>query len=210
MRRWEKDLVKDIRTHTYVDDMDAGWYGHNNELSTKLKDGSVEFTVRNHIALQNAINCCKRHGVQPRVFVEIGVCRNGSQSSTHTIIKNLPENGIYLGVDIEDKSFLDDGKRIFTIKTSSSNYQKVVNKLTSLGVTLIDFLFIDGWHSINQVLDDWEYVNGLSLHGVVAFHDTTHHPGPYYFINNLNTEKWVVHPNECPEDYGLGYCYYRD
>ena len=205
--RWEKDLIKDIRTHSYLDDMDAGWYGHNGELANRMVDHSIEFTVANHLALQKAIDACKS---KPRVFVEIGVCRNGAMSSTHTLIKNLPENGIYLGVDIEDKSYLDDGKNVFTIKTSSSNYDEVSRKLISLGVTQIDFLFIDGWHSINQVLHDWEYVNILSLHGVVAFHDTTHHPGPYYFINNLNTEKWSVFPNECPNDYGLGYCYYKE
>jgi predicted O-methyltransferase YrrM len=147
----------------------------------------------------------------PQKLFEIGVCRNASQSSTHTIIKNVPSDGVYLGVDLDDKTFLNDAsKGIHTIKTSSSNYDEVVNRLTSLGVKTLDFIFIDGWHSINQVLKDWEYTKLLSDGGVVGFHDTRLHPGPHYFINNLNRDKWEVHSNLCPNDWGLGYCRRKD
>ncbi len=69
-----------------------------------------------------------------------------------------------------------------------------------------DFVFIDGWHSINQILQDWEYTKLLAPGGVVGIHDTTGHPGPWFLINNLNPSRWQVEPNLCPDDYGLGYC----
>lgn len=204
-KKWEEDLIKDIRFHTHVDNIDGGF---SEELRSKLIDGSIEFTSANHKALEQAINFCS---TPPKRFLEIGVCRNNEQSSTYTIFENLPEDGIYLGVDIADKSFLDDVSRgIHTIRTSSSHYEIVIEKLKSLGVEELDFIFIDGWHSINQVLDDWEYTRILAKGGVVAFHDTTHHPGPYYFINALDTSKWEVYPNICPLDYGFGYCKRKD
>lgn len=199
--QWKYDLVKDIRLNNYYDDVD----NPIKELGLLPSGSTIEFTDNNHIALQKAINSCK---YPPKTFLEIGVCRNGQNSSTYTIIKNLPENGIYLGVDIEDKTFIENTSRgIHTIKTSSSNYNEVVLKLKTLGVNSLDFIFIDGWHSINQVLSDWEYTKILSSGGVVAFHDVTAHPGPFFFINNLNTEKWNVVTNLCPDDHGLGYCF---
>ena len=201
--KWQEDLLIDIRTNTPDDDNDFP-FGDLLELTQCV---ICEFSIDNRNALQHAINLCKN---TPRVFVEIGVHRNGDKSSTHTVLKNLPQNGVYLGIDIEDKTFIDDPARgIHTIKTSSSNYDVVVNKLKELGCDQIDFLFIDGWHSINQVLDDWEYTRILSPGGVVAFHDTAAHPGPHYFMKQLNRVKWHVSENVCPNDNGFGYCYLR-
>ena len=199
--QWEIDLVKDIRLNSDLDDRD----GLIAELGLKASGATVEFSEANHQALQKAIDSCS---VPPKTFLEIGVCRNGEYSSTHTILKNVPVGGVYLGVDIADKSYLNNHQAgIHTMKTSSSNYDIIVSKLKSLGVETLDFIFIDGWHSINQVLIDWEYTKILSDGGVVAFHDTTSHPGPNQFVNNLDKTKWTVHENLCPLDNGLGYCY---
>ena len=216
--KWEKDLVKDIR---FAPIFGHDLYGNTNIIGVNDNDvddpikyrgfqqtnPQMEFSPENHIALQQAIDRCKN---KPKTFLEIGVCRNGENSSTHTILKNLPIDGIYLGVDIADKSFLDNTEKgIHTIKASSSNYEEVVSKLNSIGISKLDFIFIDGWHSVNQVLLDWEYTKILSDGGVVAFHDTTAHPGPNLFMKFLNTTLWEVHPNLCPNDHGLGYCIMR-
>jgi len=55
------------------------------------------------------------------------------------------------------------------------------------------------------VLIDWEYTELLSQDGIVGFHDTSAHPGPYWFMKNLNTEKWNVEENVCPADHGVGF-----
>jgi predicted O-methyltransferase YrrM len=203
--KWKTDLIKDPRFNNHIDDIDHPI----RELGLIPSNGGhPEFTNENHAALQKAIDSCKQ---KPKTFMEIGVCRNGNYSSTHTIIKNVPSDGIYLGVDLDDKSFLNNpSKGIHTLKTSSSNYSEVIDKLNSLGVDKLDFLFIDGWHSINQVLADWEYTNILSSGGVVAFHDTKAHPGPHYFMKYLNLNKWEVYPNLCPWDHGFGYCFMKE
>jgi hypothetical protein len=209
--KWRSDLTKDIRVqHGSIDDMDPVFKFNEIVFTTAVKwqTPPAEFTKDNQAALRKAINQCVINGIQPRTFLEIGVHNNDEESSTGVIFQNLPKNGIYLGVDIKDKSYLDDpSKGIFTIRESSSNYAAVKNKLENLGVTSIDFIFIDGWHSINQVYMDWEYVNLLSPLGVVAMHDVTYHLGPYNFIRNLDKSLWVVEENLCPQDYGLGYCF---
>jgi predicted O-methyltransferase YrrM len=73
-----------------------------------------------------------------------------------------------------------------------------------------DFIFIDGWHSINQVLRDWEYTNLLSDNGVVGFHDVSCHPGPKAFINALDATKWEILKNCCPKDWGVAFARKRN
>jgi hypothetical protein len=199
--KWKQDLTKDIRTHTEKDDI-CDPIGFGSPFEEKLKRPDVEFNACNHQALQKAIDACNP---KAKTFLEIGVCRNEHLSSTYTIIKNVPENGYFFGVDLEDKNFLN-GITVKTLKEDSNNYDVVVSWIKSFGIEQLDFIHIDAKHSINQVLNDWEYSNLIKPGGVVAFHDTTSHPGPHSFINALDTNKWEVYPNVCPDDYGFGYC----
>ena len=194
--KWEQDLVTDIRFHNKKDDIDdPRIWGYSYEFPIP-----EEFSQKNRDVLKFLIDWFK-----PKTFVEIGVSRNKDKSSTKVILDNL-KDGIYLGIDIEDKSHLNSD-RIHTIKCNSLNHKLVYDKMDEVGISSIDLLLIDGWHSINQVLSDWEYSSRLSKSGVVCFHDTTAHPGPKKFLNHLNADKWNVKVNMCEEDYGFGFCY---
>jgi len=81
--------------------------------------------------------------------------------------------------------------------------------IKSIGIKEFGFIFIDGWHSINQCLDDWEYTNILQSDGVVGFHDTSCHPGPAAFVKALNKDMWEVEENLTPEDYGIGFAWQK-
>lgn len=196
--KWQQDLIKDIRDFTSNDDNDD-----------MIQRCSVEVSDCNRQALYNQFirvrdNC--------RAILEIGVCRNGENSFTHVFLKNKKQDTIYIGIDLDDKSFLNNkNDNIFTLQSDSSNYEQIINFCKANGVEQFDFIFIDGWHSINQVLRDWEYTNLLSDRGIVAFHDTAYHYGPNRFVNNLNPEKWNVIPNACPvpDDYGIGFAWKR-
>jgi hypothetical protein len=200
--KWQKDLLTDIRTHSEKDDI-CDPIGFGSPFKEKLKRPTTsEFNECNHDALQQAINACKQ---KAKYFLEIGVCRNQETSSTYTIIRNVPEDGMLFGVDLEDKTSLNS-KNVKTIKENSNNRDTVISWINSFGVEHLDFIHIDAKHSINQVLNDWEYTSLLAAGGVVAFHDTTAHPGPHSLINVLDPNKWEVYPNICPDDYGFGYC----
>jgi hypothetical protein len=195
--KWAEDLLLDIRTDTEFDDRDGG-YRH-------LRQGWAEVTEANRFALTQRFLRVKNAA---QSILEIGVCRNGAESFTHCFLNNKKKETIYVGIDLEDKSFLNNlQNNIYTIKSDSSNYEENMKSMKLIGVTQFDFIFIDGWHSINQCLRDWEYTTLLSEHGIVGFHDVSYHPGPYQFIRALNKDIWVVEENVCPDDYGIGFAW---
>lgn len=144
------------------------------------------------------------HGV-----MEIGVSFNGLGSFTNALFTAKPDHIPYLGVDLEDKSYLDDPKKnIHTIRNDCFNQQAVRDKAKSIGMEKISVLFIDGWHSINAVINDWLYTEMLSDNGVVFFHDTNGHPGPAVFLHAIDPTKYkVVKYFEDKDDFGLSVAY---
>ncbi|MGV7234727.1 MAG: hypothetical protein ACQ9ET_00570 [Nitrosomonadaceae bacterium] len=210
--RWENDLVKDIRLHNKCDDMDYGI----KEIKFRQMfpprphkfrgPGGQAFSPANQRVLLEQFLLVRD---RCKFIMEIGVDRDGYEhSSTKVLLENkLPET-IYLGIDIKPKNRLDDHKNnIHTICCPSQDYETIRAKIQELGVVELDFFMIDGLHSINQVLAEWEYTDILSEHGTVAFHDTRYHPGPNLFVNNLDQTKWDVIPDaiNVTHDFGIGF-----
>lgn len=209
--KWESDLVKDVRSNTNADDLCSG-INHFLDLWPSAKD---EETVINIYGGQEVTECdreaLKEQFLKVRdncqAILEIGIGRNGENSFAHVFFKNKKEETKYVGIDIEDRSWLVDyGENIFTIQGNSSSYDENVKIIKDkFQIEKFDFIFIDGLHSLNQVLIDWEYTNLLSDIGIVGLHDTSHHIGPFLFIRNLDNDKWDVIENACPQDYGIGF-----
>ena len=68
----------------------------------------------------------------------------------------------------------------------------------------IDFLFIDGWYSINQVIDELWYLQFMKPGGVIGFHDVNYHPGPKAVLEALNPNLFKVTNYNTP-DWGVGF-----
>ncbi len=64
--------------------------------------------------------------------------------------------------------------------------------VNSLGVSQFDFIFLDGWHSVNAVQKEMEYAEFLAPGGIIGFHDVNHHPGPIYALQNLDPNVWNI------------------
>lgn len=112
-------------------------------------------------------------------IVEIGVHRNGTDSISHILLTRKKDSCKYLGIDVEDKTFLnDESKNIFTIQSNSHDQTTIRQTMKKIGIEKIDLLMIDGWHSVNTCINDWCYTDMLSDHGAVILHDTNFHPGP--------------------------------
>lgn len=148
-----------------------------------------------------------------KAILEIGVENNPqSRTSTSVFLGNKKDSTFYFGVDIDDRAYLrNESKNIHTIQTRSENIDEVMAYLNSKGVTEIDFLFIDGWHSINQVIKEFEYTKWLSPKGIVGFHDINHHPGPKYFLEQvIDRSVWEVvecNGEDYMSDFGIGFAW---
>jgi len=117
-------------------------------------------------------------GDRCQAIMEIGVNRNGDRSMSQVLMGGKPASCIYVGVDLNDKSHLDDASRnIHTLMSNSHDQAAVRSFLAAKGVAQLDLLFIDGWHSVNTTINDWMYADMLSPHGIVAIHDSNTHPG---------------------------------
>jgi hypothetical protein len=202
----EKYLTQDIRIgHPEDNDKDfINTFPNPFELV-----GNKEFSICNQAALTNEFVKVKD---QTKVIVEIGVSRitynqSYDQTSTSIFLNHKCPDTLYLGIDIDDKTFLQGlGRNIFTLQSKSENYEVVKAKLDALRITQIDFLFVDGWHSINQVIDELWYVDFMKPGGVIGFHDTNYHPGPSRIIKNLNPDIFeVTQYCEQQDDWGIGF-----
>lgn len=175
-------LIKDIRFFNASDDSDAPFY-----YPPSIEK---EFSSLNKISLTENFLSIKD---KCKAILEIGVHRNGTDSSTNVFLDNKNDDTFYFGVDLEDKSYLaNEVKNVFTIMNDSSNLEEIMDFVRSKNVDSFDFIFIDGLHSINQVLKDWRFTDFLSSHGIVGLHDTNSHPGPFLFAKNVNLEKWFI------------------
>lgn len=164
-----------------------------------------EFSACNRKALLDEFLAVKQ---QCNVILEIGVARNGLSSSTHIFLDNKRPDAYYFGVDVDDKSFIDDKEnRIHTFKIDSSMIDDILCNIERIsGQRTIDFLFIDGFHSVNQVLLDWRFTEYLGS-GVVGLHDTNRHPGPSRLVWAIDRSKWDVREYCNVDDHGI--CFMR-
>lgn len=148
--------------------------------------------------------------VKPRAILEIGVSRlttnKYENTSTAIFLNHKEKDCVYIGVDIEDKSYLT-GDNVFTLKEDSANIELILQFARSKGVDLFDIIFLDGWHSINQVMKEWEYRHFLNKGGVIGLHDTNYHPGPKFLLDTIkDSREWKVEKC-CLLDWGITFLY---
>ena len=165
---------------------------------------STEVSGQNFNLIKEISGDYMTHGV-----MEIGISRNGMGSFTQALFQNKPDNIKYLGVDLEDKTYLNDPmKNIYTIQENSFNRDSVKQYAKEIGLEKVSILFIDGWHSLNAVINDWQYIDLLSDNGIVVFHDSNYHPGPSVFVEAIDKSVFkVVKYFENQDDYGIAIAY---
>ena len=128
-----------------------------------------------------------------------------NKSSTSIFLDSKHNSTKYLGIDIEDKSNLESYKpNVYTLKAKSEEFEVVFNKMQEIGMNQIDFLFIDGWHSINQVIDELWYLQFMKPGGIIGFHDVNHHPGPKAVLEALNPDIFEI-TNYFTPDWGIAF-----
>jgi hypothetical protein len=155
------------------------WFDAINGISNEISDANKE-------ALDDILR-----KVNVKNVIEIGISHNDTRSFTTQLL--YAKKGIYCGIDIEDKTFLnDDLNRVYTIKANSHDQSTIRSYLNTIGLKKCSVLFIDGWHSVNTVINDWKYTDLLDDNGVVIFHDTNYHPGPNLVIDAIDRSMYRV------------------
>lgn len=162
---------------------------------------SIEVSDCNLAVVRDAVR-----GLGPHLaaVMEIGVNRNGERSMSRVLMDERPTGSFYLGVDLDDKSYLDDhAANTHTMRCSSHEQSRIRDYLRNHGVHRLDLLFIDGWHSVNTCVNDWLYADLLSDHGVVILHDTNSHPGCVGLYQAVDEELWTKERHCTENDFGI-------
>lgn len=176
-------------------------YNNDEDWSIFTKPRQVEVTTNNYNLVKETSKNYMTHGI-----IEIGVFNNGSGSFTEAMFSNKPDNIPYLGIDIKDKTFLNNKeKQIYTIQSDSFDQERIRDYMKEIGMDKISILFIDAWHSVNAVINDWRYSDLLAENGIVYFHDTNGHPGPTVFLNAIDPKQYKVtkYFEDEPLDFGI-------
>lgn len=117
-------------------------------------------------------------GTDLRAAMEIGVDRSNERSMSRIIMEQRPTGSFYLGIDINDKSYLNNAEdNTWTLQCNSHDQTTIRDFLASQNITQLDLLFIDGWHSVNTCVNDWRYTDLIRPGGIVLLHDSNGHPG---------------------------------
>lgn len=163
------------------------------------------FSELDHMALTTAYNMLDE---TPKLIVEIGVDRSESYevSSTSTLLKLKPKDCMYIGIDIADKSSLNSiENNVYTIRGNSANHEELYKLMDWYSIPKIDMMFVDGDHSVNQVLLEWKYWERMISRGVMAYHDTNYHPGPVSLLDAVDTNIFSVdYFGRGEHDWGVG------
>jgi len=142
--------------------------------------GLQEISDGNRAIVRQAV---EHLGTSLTAAMEIGVDRSNKasmseRSMSKIIMEGRPAGSFYLGVDLDDKSYLDNADaNTCTLQSNSHNQTAIREFIASKGITHLDLLFIDGWHSVNTCVNDWRYADLLRPGGIVLLHDSNSHPG---------------------------------
>lgn len=112
------------------------------------------------------------------------------------------------GHEVSWRKFAYDHGHLLYVFDRNSRDRQCISIVSHL-MPSVDFLFIDGGHDYDTVLDDWNnYGRLVRPGGIVAFHDLgREHPGVRPVWERARTGKRSVEFCERPEMYGIGALY---
>lgn len=178
---------------------------------TQIQPLGGMFSDRNEAALRAAMASVG----ELRTICEIGCWAPNTRvhSSTDCLCENKPDGCWYYGVDLKDEGrrghiHRPEDKRQVFIQADSIDHSQVFTRSRWLDYPHVgpcDLLFIDGLHSVGQVLADWRYAEWVRPGGLVIMHDVNYHPGPRLVFDAVDPAIFDK-ASVCPQadDFGLG------
>jgi hypothetical protein len=168
------------------------------------------FSARNSYLLFACIDLLKLNTERSGTILEIGIGKKERYkfTSTATILNTKHSAVRYVGIDAENREWLLGRKdNIFLYHNLSANVFEKINKKK-----YIDLLHIDGSHSVNGVLIDWQFSQLVKDDGIILLHDIKAHPGPKLLVDAIDkniytVDKWFL---DDPKDFGMAVVYKKE
>lgn len=140
-------------------------------------------------------------------ILEIGLNADyDTQSITYQNTIHKPLDIPYLGVDVQNRTYLNKPeKNMHFLWCESRDHIAIKSKLQGIGIDKLSLLIIDGDHSVDSVISDFQLSDVVEVGGIILFHDTNIHPGPCVFLDALDPEYYKVkkHCTEDKADWGI-------
>jgi predicted O-methyltransferase YrrM len=151
--------------------------------------------------------------VNPRYILEIGTAQGGS---LFCFCKLAREDAVIISIDLPGgkfgggypmwrvpiyKAFAKPKQKLILLRADSHKEETLEKARGILGGNLLDFLFIDGDHTYEGVMKDFEMYSGLVKDGgIIVFHDVAlHHRFPECHVPDFWAELCKRYPNQCRE-----------
>ena len=144
--------------------------------------------------------------IEPKVIVEIGVKEGGNLKVLSTL---LPKDGLAVGIDTRESIpwSMDDSECTVLFISGSSHDNETQDKLKSvLNGRKIDVLFIDGDHSTEGMLQDFNDYSGMVRDGgIIAVHDIYYLPEVTKAWERIEGKKHMSEKKQ--SSIGIGFIY---
>ncbi len=200
-----KTKIFGLKYEPYFVQEDLNYLDSIPELFTKeVKpvSGNGQFSSRNGKVLMKAID-----KIKPKNVLEIGVARHThyQNSSTNIFIENKPDDCFYFGVDLDmavKMQYEAVRPNVHLLGHNSADTEIVMDRIPPFNPDFkeFDIIFIDGFHSIEMMVNDWRYVEYLKVGGKVLIHDTNFHPCKFIYEaidrEYFKVEKFFTHRDD--------------
>ena len=151
----------------------------------------------------------KKYASDGGLIVEIGVWRNPDsnfKTSTQLFLELKTDRTDYLGIDIEPRPHVQGRKPNTNMLQIDSGMTPIISEIIQKHFQKpIDFLFIDGWHSVEQVKKELALIPLVKKGGVIGFHDISFHAGPNLWMDAFDPDKFTIHKFRADDDWGIGF-----
>jgi len=164
------------------------------------------FFEKEVLSMEDNLNSYLEVGMSRFLSGDPGIEQLTGTSSTEIINRLKKKSCTYIGIDINEH-FLsvkspEENRHVYL--GDSGNKSFIDNIMKERGLTELDFIFLDGWHSVGKILEEWEWVTQyLRVGGIVGFHDICYHPGPHLLWRALN--ETCFEKRELNYHWGIGF-----
>ena len=180
----------------------------NLENSREFSPPLNYFSYRNREVLYESMKILQLHHDVDKTILELGIGNRRKFLNTSTFLLTCFKhpNVKYIGVDFRGRGWLHDvNENVYVYRSKTEYFLPTFNEE-------IDLLLIDGGHSVDNILIDWQFSSFVKNDGIILLHDIKVHPGPNVLIDAIDTEIYKVDRYflDDEDDFGIAVVYKKE